>query len=256
MPQPMMKPTIRIVGDLPGVAQATADEFVDRARRAIEHHGRFTVALSGGSTPKALHGVLAERTAKNPKLIDWSRVQIFFGDERHVPPDHPDSNYRMAKETLLSKVPIPSENIHRMLAENPDAAQVAAEYDKVLVSAFQLKGDTQLPRFDCILLGMGPDGHTASCFPGTTAVHEDKRRVVENWVPKLNTWRITFTFPVINHAECVIPMVSGHDKAPALREVMGNGDPDTYPIKNVHPTHGDLIWIVDRTAAEGLRETA
>jgi 6-phosphogluconolactonase len=252
----MTKPTIRIVDDLQQVAQATADEFINRARRAIEHHGRFTAALSGGSTPKALHGVLVERTAKDPKLIDWSRVQIFFGDERHVPPDHPDSNFRMADQTLLSKVPIPAENIHRMRSENPDAAQVAAEYDEELVSAFQLKGDSQLPRFDFILLGMGPDGHTASLFPGTTAVHETKKRVVSNWVPKLNTWRITFTFPVINHAECVVPMISGHDKVSALSEVMGQGDPDTYPIKHVRPTHGELIWIVDRAAADGIRDKA
>lgn len=253
----MTKPAIRVLDDLQQVAQAAADEFISRARRAIEHHGRFTVALSGGSTPKALHAVLVERTAKNPKIIDWSRVQVFFGDERHVPPDHPDSNFRMAKETLLSKVPIPSANIHRMRCEIPDAAQVAAEYDKELVSAFQLKGDDQLPRFDFILLGMGPDGHTASLFPGTTAVHEARKRVVANWVPKLNTWRVTFTFPVINHAECVLPMVSGHDKAAAFHEVMGQGSADMYPIKYLHPTHGELTWIMDRAAAgQSLRQGA
>jgi 6-phosphogluconolactonase len=251
----MTKPTIRIVDDLQQVAEAAADEFISHARRAIEHHGRFTVALSGGSTPKALHAVLVERTKKDAKVIDWSRVQVFFGDERHVPPDHPDSNFRMANETLLSKVPIPEQNIHRMRSENPDASQVAAEYDRVLVSSFQLK-ENQLPRFDFILLGMGPDGHTASCFPGTTAVHETEKRVVANWVPKLNTWRITFTFPVINHAECVVPMISGHDKVSALSEVMGQGDPDAYPIKYVHPTHGELIWIVDRAAAAGIRDKA
>src|SRR5579871_2228598 len=161
----MTKPTLRVFDDLQQVAQATADEFILRARRSIEHHGRFAVALSGGSTPKALHAVLVERSAKDPKLIDWARVQVFFGDERHVPPDHPDSNYRMANETLLSKVPIPKTNVHRMLCEIPDAAEVAAKYDKELISAFQLKGDGQLPRFDFILLGMGPDGHTASLFP-------------------------------------------------------------------------------------------
>lgn len=250
----MTKPAIRVVDDQLQVAEASADEFVARARRAIEHHGRFTVALSGGSTPKALHAVLVERTAKNPKVIDWERVQIFFGDERHVPPDHPDSNFGMAKSTLLSKVPVPSANIHRMHCENPDAAQAAAEYDKELVSAFQLNGDDQLPRFDLILLGMGPDGHTLSCFPGTTAVHEMKKRVVANWVPKMNTWRVTFTFPVANHAECVLPMVSGPDKAGAFREVMGQGDADMYPIKNIHPTHGELIWVVDRAAAAGISQ--
>ena len=240
---------IRVLDDLQHIAAAAADEFISRAQRAIEHHGRFTVALSGGSTPKALHVVLAERSAKNPKLIDWSRVEIFFGDERHVPPDHPDSNFRMANETLLSKVPIPPSNIHRMGCENPDATQAAAEYDRELAKLFQLRND-QLPRFDLILLGMGPDGHTASLFPGTNAIQELKKRVVANWVPKLNTWRVTFTRPVINQAECVLLMVCGPDKAAALREVMGEGGPDQYPVKYIQPTHGELVWLLDKAAAE------
>jgi len=248
----MSKPAIRVLEDLQQVAAAAADEFVARAQRAIEHHGRFTVALSGGSTPKALHTILAERTAKNPALVDWSRVEIFFGDERHVPPDHPDSNFRMANETLLSKVPLPAGNIHRVRAENPDAAAAAAEYDRELAKVFLLKGENQLPRFDLILLGMGPDGHTASLFPGTTAVHELSKRVVANWVPKFNTWRITFTRPVINHAECVLLMVCGQDKAGPVREVMGQGSPETYPVKYVQPTHGELIWLLDRAAAAQL----
>lgn len=244
----MSKPQVRVLEDLEHVAQASADEFVARARSAIEHHGRFTVALSGGSTPKALHRILVDRTAKNAGLVDWSRVQIFFGDERHVPPDHPDSNFRMANETLLSKVPVPKENIHRMLCEEP-AEEAAAEYDRELVAAFKLKGADQLPRFDLILLGMGPDGHTASLFPGTAAVQELKKRVVANWVPKMNTWRVTFTRPVLNQPECVLLMVCGQDKASPLHEVMGQGSPDTYPVKYVQPTHGELIWIVDRAAA-------
>lgn len=248
----MQKPMIRVLDDLPRVAEAAADEFVARAKRAIDHHGRFTVALSGGSTPKALHTILSERTGKNPKLIDWARVQIFFGDERHVPPDHADSNFRMANETLLSKVPVPPANIHRVRAENADAAAAAADYDGELAKAFRLKGENQLPRFDLILLGMGPDGHTASLFPGTTAVHELNKRVVANWVPKFNTWRITFTRPVINHAECVLLMVCGQDKANPVREVMGQGSPDVYPVKYVQPTHGELIWLLDRAAAAQL----
>jgi 6-phosphogluconolactonase len=244
---------IRVFENLQQLAQAAADEFVARARRAIEQDGRFTVALSGGSTPKALHAKLVERTGNNPKLLDWSRVEIFFGDERHVPPDHPDSNFRMANETLLSKVPILPENVHRMRCENPDAAKVAAEYDQELAKSFRLKTEDQLPRFDLILLGMGPDGHTASLFPGTPAVQELKKRVVANWVPKLNTWRVTFTRPVINNAECLLLMVSGEDKAAALREVMGAGSPDQYPVKYVHPTHGELIWMVDKAAASQLQ---
>ncbi|PYY04472.1 MAG: 6-phosphogluconolactonase [Acidobacteria bacterium] len=248
----MSKPSIHVLEDLQQVAAAATDEFVARAKRAISHHGRFTVALSGGSTPKTMHSILAERSAKNPKLVDWSRVQILFGDERHVPPDHADSNYRMAKETLLSKVPIPAANIHRIHTENPDAAKAAGEYDRELVKVFQLKGDDQLPRFDLIFLGMGPDGHTASLFPGTTAVHELKKRVVANWVPKFNTWRVTFTRPVINQAECVLLMVCGKDKAQPFSEVIGQGSPDVYPVKYVQPTHGELIWLVDRAAAATL----
>ena len=248
----MSKPTIRVLEGLPQVAEAAADEFVARARRAIEHHGRFTVALSGGSTPKALHTILAERTAKDPSLVEWARVEIFFGDERHVPPDHSDSNFRMANETVLSRVPVPAANVHRVRAENPDAAAAAAEYDRELAKVFRLKGEDQLPRFDLILLGMGPDGHTASLFPGTAAVHEMNKRVAANWVPKFNTWRITFTRPVINHAECVLLMVCGQDKASPVREVMGQGSPETYPVKYVQPTHGELIWLLDRAAAAQL----
>jgi 6-phosphogluconolactonase len=252
----MSKPIIRIFDDLQHVAEAAADEFVLRAQRAIEHHGRFTVALSGGSTPKTLHTILANRSAKNSKLADWSRVQIFFGDERHVPPDHADSNFRMANETLLSKVPIPAANVHRVRAENPDAAQGAAEYDRELVSAFHLKGEDQLPRFDLVFLGMGPDGHTASLFPGTAAVQELKKRVVANWVPKFNTWRITFSRPVLNHAECVLLMVCGADKAGPVHEVFGQGSPDTYPVKYVQPTHGELLWFLDKAAAAQLPQAA
>src|SRR5947209_19750568 len=135
---------VRVLDNLQQVAEAAAEEFISRAQRAIEQHGRFTVALSGGSTPKALHAKLVERTRNNPKLLDWSRVEIFFGDERHVPPDHPDSNFRMANETLLSKVPIPPQNVHRIRCENPDAANVAAEYDQELAKSFHLKTEDEL----------------------------------------------------------------------------------------------------------------
>lgn len=240
---------VRILDDLQAIARAAADEFIACCQQSIKDHGRFTVALSGGSTPKALHGVLVERYTKNPKLIDWSRVQVFFGDERHVPPDHPDSNFRMANETLLSKVPIPKENIHRMHCENPGAAQAAAEYEVELVRAFQLKpGD--FPRFDLILLGMGADGHTASLFPKTEALNELTLRVVANWVGKLNTWRVTFTRPTINSAASVMLMVAGEDKAAALAEVMNDGSPEMYPVKYVRPTNGRMIWLVDRLAAK------
>ena len=153
----------------------------------------------------------------------------------------------MAREALLSKVPIPAQNIFRVPAENPDAAQAAQTYEATLRQFFP-PADA-FPRFDLILLGMGPDGHTASLFPGTSAIQELKKRVVANWVPKLNTWRVTFTRPVINQAECVLLMVCGPDKAAALREVMGEGGPDQYPVKYIQPTHGELVWLLDKAAA-------
>lgn len=246
-------PKICVLDDLQAIAQAAADEFAAVCQQSIKDHRRFTVALSGGSTPKALHAVLVERSAKNPKLIDWSRVQIFFGDERHVPPDHPDSNFRMANETLLSKVPISKENIHRIHCENPDAAKAAAEYDAELAKAFRLK-EREFPRFDLILLGMGPDGHTASLFPRTAALNELSKRVVANWVEKFHTWRVTFTRPNINNAASVVLMVAGEDKAAALAEVMNGGSAEMYPVKYVKPTNGQLVWLVDRAAAKLMKD--
>ena len=246
------RPNVRVLDDLQSIARAAADEFAAVYQQSIKDHGRFTVALSGGSTPKALHAVLVERSKVNPKLIEWSRVQIFFGDERHVPPDHPDSNFRMANETLLSKVPIPKENIQRIHCENPDATQAAAQYDAELAQVFRLE-PSEFPRFDLILLGMGPDGHTASLFPNTAALKDLTKRVVANWVEKFNTWRVTFTRPTINNAASVMLMVSGEDKAAALAEVMDNGSPEMYPVKYVKPASGKLIWMVDRAAAKLLK---
>lgn len=244
---------VQILDDLKAVARVAADQFVAECQRAINARGAFTVALSGGSTPKALHAVLVERSTKQPKLIDWSRVEVFFGDERHVPPDHPDSNFRMANETLLSKVPIPKQNIHRIHCENPEAAQAAAEYDAELASSFRSRAG-QFPSFDLILLGMGPDGHTASLFPQTEALREFEKRVVANWVPKFNAWRVTFTRPTINHAASVLLMVAGEDKAASLAEAMGDGAPDLYPVKYVKPVNGKLIWMIDRAAAKLIRD--
>jgi 6-phosphogluconolactonase len=240
---------IKIFENLQQVAQAAAEQFIRRSQHAVEEHNRFSVALSGGSTPKALYALLADHTVKKASPpIDWRRIHLFFGDERHVPPDHADSNFRMANESLISKVPIPPENVHRVKTENPDATKAAADYDQELASSFHLT-EAQLPRFDLILLGMGPDGHTASLFPGTAAVQEHKKRVVANWVPKFNTWRITFTLPVLNNAQCVLLMVCGPDKAAALKEVMDGGSPDVYPVKYVDPNDGELIWMLDKAAA-------
>jgi 6-phosphogluconolactonase len=228
---------------------AAAEEVVRSANEAVEQRGRFTIALSGGSTPKNLYNLLATnaRTA-----LPWDRMFFFWGDERHVPPTDPDSNYRMADETMLSKIPVPAANVFRMKTENPDAASVAEEYEQTLRKFFQLEPG-QVPTFDLILLGMGPDGHTASLFPGTAALQEKSRLVVANWVEKMKTHRITLTLPVLNAARCVTFLVSGTDKASVLRAVLEEDAPgEQYPSKLVCPRQGKLIWLVDRAAASAL----
>lgn len=240
---------IRILTTPQELSEAAAGEVVRDATEAVKARGRFTIALSGGSTPKNLFNLLATN-ARN--ALPWDRMYFFWGDERHVPPTDQDSNYRMAEEVMLSKVPVPPGNVFRMAAENPDAARVAEDYEKTLRKFFQLApGDT--PQFDLILLGMGPDGHTASLFPGTAALQEKSRLVVSNWVEKLKTNRLSFTLPVLNAARCVAFLVSGTDKAPALKTVLEeNASAEQYPAKLVNPSAGRLIWFLDRAAASSL----
>jgi len=229
---------------------AAAEEVVRTANEAVAQRARFTIVLSGGSTPKSLYNLLATnaRTA-----LPWDRMFFFWGDERHVPPTDPDSNYGMADETLLSKIPVPAGNVFRIKAENPDAAAVAEAYEQTILKFFQLKSG-EVPNFDLILLGMGPDGHTASLFPGTTALQEKSRLVVANWVEKMKTHRITLTLPVLNAARCVTFLVSGTDKASVLRAVLEEDVPEEqYPSKLVRPAAGKLIWLLDRAAASQLR---
>jgi len=177
---------------------------------------------------------------------------FFWGDERHVPPIDPESNYRMAEEAMLSKVPVPPGNVFRIKTENPEAAAAAEDYEKAIRKFFGLEPG-QFPRFDLILLGMGPDGHTASLFPGTTALQEKSRLVVANWVEKMKTHRITLTLPVLNAARCVTFLVSGTDKAPALKAVLEENVPaEQYPAKLIKPSDGKLIWLIDRAAASQL----
>ena len=229
---------------------AAAEEVVRTANEAVAQRARFTIVLSGGSTPKSLYNLLATnaRTA-----LPWDRMFFFWGDERHVPPTDPDSNYGMADETLLSKIPVPAGNVFRIKAENPDAAAVAEAYEQTILKFFQLKSG-EVPNFDLILLGMGPDGHTASLFPGTTALQEKSHLVVANWVEKMKTHRITLTLPVLNAARCVTFLVSGTDKASVLRAVLEEDVPEEqYPSKLVRPAAGKLIWLLDRAAASQLR---
>ncbi len=233
------------------LSHAAAEEVIRAVTEAVAHRGRFTIALSGGSTPKNLYTLIAANAN-----LPWDRMFFFWGDERHVPPDDPESNYRMTKESLLSKVPIPPENIFRVPAENPDAAAVAEAYEQTLRKFFAV-APGEFPRFDLILLGMGPDGHTASLFPETAALKEKSHLVVANWVEKLKTHRITFTLPVLNAARCVAFLVSGMDKAAVLREVLeGDAPGEQYPSKLVRPSDGKLIWFVDRAAASELSAAA
>lgn len=238
------QPEIRVLGTPPELFHAAADEFINQA---VAKKGKFSVALSGGSTPKSLYSLLA---GEKRSSVPWDKTYFFFGDERHVPPDHPDSNYRMANEAMFSKVPVRPENIFRIHAED-DAEQAARDYERTLQTFFSLKPN-ESPRFDLIFLGMGPDGHTASLFPGTAALNETRRLVVANWVEKFETDRITMTFPVLNHAACVIFLTSGADKASMVHEVLENAKAG-LPCQKVRPINGRLIWMVDKAAASGLR---
>jgi 6-phosphogluconolactonase len=238
---------VTVVADAAALFRAAAAEFSRCAREAIAAGGRFCVALSGGNTPRGVYSLLA---AEQGKTLPWNRIFVFFGDERHVPPDHPDSNYRMANETLLSKVPIPPQNVFRVPAELP--ADVAADkYERSLREFFNLP-ENALPNFDLVLLGLGDDGHTASLFPGTAALAETSRLVVANWIEKFQSYRITFTYPVINRAAEALFLVSGDSKSQILKAVLDPSGPRVYPAQAVQPQAGILMWLVDREAARLL----
>ena len=240
---------VRILTTPQELFAAAAEEVVRAANDAIQREGRFTIALSGGSTPKNLFNLLATNARSS---MPWEHTFFFWGDERHVPPTDPDSNYRMADEAMLSKVPVPAGNVFRFAAENPDAADVAEAYEAALRKFFALEPG-QFPHFDLILLGMGPDGHTASLFPGTAALQEKSKLAVANWVEKLKTSRLSLTLPVLNAARCVMFLISGTDKAAALKAVLeGDAPGEQYPAKLVRPSDGRLIFLVDRAAASEL----
>ena len=238
--------------DLADGSRHAAEEFVRLANEATVSNGRFTVAFSGGSTPKALYTLLAGNTFR--VRISWEKVHVFWGDERCVPPDHADSNYRMARESFLDHAPIPKENIHRMFGEETDPAKAATSYEATLRESFGLTPG-QLPRFDLVLLGMGDDGHTASLFPHTAALSETKRLVVANYVEKFGTHRLTLTIPVINHAAQVIFLISGGSKAAVLKEVLeGQEDPQRLPSQFIQPVTGKILFIIDEAAGQKLSQ--
>jgi 6-phosphogluconolactonase len=226
------------------LAEAAARHFVARAEEAINERGRFAVALAGGSTPERTYRMLAQYYADR---LDWSKVHVFFGDERTVSPEDEDSNFRMVRETLLSHIRVGS--VHRMRCELPPT-EAAADYERQLREYFGTDG---VPAFDLIQLGLGEDGHMASLFPETSALDITDRWIVVNPVLKLETWRLTLTIPVINAGGVIAFLVAGEDKAEALKEVLeGDADPRAYPAKFVRPENGDLIWMVDRAAARLL----
>jgi 6-phosphogluconolactonase len=249
----MSNPVVRRFPDAEQVSKAAAEEFVRAAHEAIAARGRFTVALSGGSTPRRLYQLLAEPPYRTQ--VDWPKVEFFWGDERAVPPDHKDSNYRMAQEALLQRLTAAAGHIHRLQAERSDRDKAAADYQAEIARVFGGKPDGAPPAFDLVLLGMGPDGHTASLFPFTTALKEQTRWVVANHVPKLNTDRLTLTAPILNQAREVLFLVAGADKAQPLSEVLeGPSDTDRLPSQRIQPS-GKLIWFVDQAAATKLRNS-
>ena len=244
--------TVRVLPDAQATAYAAAELFVARAADAQARRGVFHVALSGGSTPRRFHAMLADSPLRSQ--VDWTRIQFFWGDERCVPPDHPDSNYRMARETLLDLVPVPSDHIHRMRGEE-DPAIAAQAYESELRAVFAV-GPGETPRFDLIYTGMGSDGHTLSLFPHTAALSVTDRLVVANHVPQLNANRITFTTALANHAALVAFVITGADKAPALAQVLeGPRDPARYPSQLIAPA-GELLYLLDQSAASHLTRTA
>jgi 6-phosphogluconolactonase len=248
---------VRILKDGASIAQYAAAKFVEIAKSSVSQNGSFTVALAGGSTPKALYSLLVDDPALRSQL-PWDRMHIFFGDERHAGPTEPDSNFRMANEAMLSKSPLKPEQITRIKGEYPDTEKAALEYEEELKKFFKL-GPGELPRFDLVLVGMGDEGHALSLFPGTKALHPGSRIVVRNWVGKLYTERVTITAPVASNAANVIFMVTKPDKALALKAVLeGPFEPEQLPSQLILPANGKLLWLIDSAAGamltSGIRE--
>jgi 6-phosphogluconolactonase len=245
-----MKPQIEILPDNEALARRVADKIWEQAREAIDLRGRFTLALTGGDSPVPLYEMLAE----DPGYRDfpWTKTLCFFGDERHVPPDHRTSNYRQAKKKLFHTGLVPEENIHRFHAEIPDAEEAADDYEKTLRKHFaprdQLNG---FPRFDVILLGLGANGHTASLFPCTKALHERERWVVANQVPELEKFRLTMTFPALNAArEIYLEAIDPRKKdtvANVLKAEELNFHP--FPVQKIDPVSGLYVWFLTQATA-------
>jgi 6-phosphogluconolactonase len=246
-----MSAEICIEKDEVSLYRAAAQRFAQLARQTVERKGRFCVALAGGSTPRGLY----ERLAEDPAIratVSWERIHFFWGDERHVAADHPDSNYRMAWQALLSRIPVPPENVHRMAGESPDLESAAQAYEEELRMFFQLS-PSEFPRFDLALLGLGMDGHVASLFPGSAALEGRRRLVVTSPGPAGGTGRITLSVPVFNNAACVGFLVAGSAKAQIVWTALrGPHEPMRQPAQLISPIQGRLVWMLDAAAASLL----
>ena len=246
--------SLQVVSGLDQLVTAAAQRVVHLAAEATAENGRFTIALAGGSTPKPIYEKLASK--EFARRVDWARVQIFWGDERCVPPDDPQSNYRMTREALLDRVPIPALNVHRIHGEQDpkDAAEAYARELQAVFGGDAEKGGPPAEGFDLIFLGMGDNGHTASLFPGLQAVLEQHKWVMAQYIEVVTMWRVTLTPVVINAARNVTFLVSGSGKAERLREVLeGPYQPEVLPAQVIKPRNGQLTWLVDRPAAARLK---
>jgi 6-phosphogluconolactonase len=236
------------------LSRDAASAVLSLGAEAIESRGRFVLALSGGNTPRRLYEVLAE--SEHRRRLDWSRAEFFWGDERSVAPDHHDSNYRMARESLLDPLDVAPRQVHRMQAERPDLVAAANDYAVEIARCFDTTTENPPPRFDLVLLGLGEDGHTASLFPYTRALTVSDRWVSANEVLELSTTRMTMTFALINRARVIFFLVAGRAKSAALADAFGASDDIArFPNRGVRPQNGRVEWFVDEEAAAGLAQT-
>jgi 6-phosphogluconolactonase len=243
--------TYKVFPSADALAMASARKFAERVEQAAKTRGVARVAISGGSTPQATFKLLADPAQPFLATIPWDKLELYWVDERCVPPDHPESNYGVCRDLLLSKVPIPAANVHRMEGEL-DPEEAASRYESVLRNTMKLEG-AESPAFDLIGMGMGPDGHTASLFPHTDGLNEIGRLVIANHVPQKDTWRISLTWPVINQGSEVVFEITGPGKADVLAEVLtGPRDPERLPSQLIRPSNGKLLFLLDETAAAQL----
>jgi 6-phosphogluconolactonase len=233
---------VSVFEDLEALSRAAAQSFHSISREAISARGRFVVALSGGSTPRRLYELLGSTPYQT--TIDWSRIHLFWADERCVPPDHPESNYSLLRESLLQHVPLPNSNVHRVEGET-DPGEAARKYEQSIQNFY----GTKVPAFDLIMLGVGVDGHTASLFPGSTTLHEVARIAVPVYLEKPKISRVTLTLPVINRSSHVLFLATGNAKAKVIKNILNEGNSQGYPAGLVRPESGMLAWFLDREAA-------